>query len=263
LIDGKPPEQLREAMLLPCGDNMLVLMLIGANGDHPPSDEAGFNAYIRSLRTPYLAEVIAQCTPISAIHRSKRLWNRWRHFEQWQSELPGYLCLGDALVTFNPFHGQGMTVAAVSAGTLRDTLRKVGADPVRLPKAFYRENAKFVRQAWDVATIIDLGWPRTKGKRNLQWRLLALVLRQLCESIHEDALLKRYLGKLFHLLEPTSAALKPKVLWRFVYTITRRALFGPAVPRDYDPGSMLARAATSKSPTCCAQEAEPSAVPWQ
>jgi 2-polyprenyl-6-methoxyphenol hydroxylase-like FAD-dependent oxidoreductase len=244
LIDGKPPEQLREAMLLPCGDNVLVLMLIGANGDHPPGDEAGFNAYIRSLRTPYMAEVIAQCQPISPIHRSKRLWNRWRHFEHWQSELPGYLCLGDTLVTFNPFHGQGMTVAAVSAATLSDALSKVGPDPRQLPKTFYRDNAKFVRQAWDVATIIDLGWPRTQGKRNLQWRILALVLRQLCESIHEDAQLKRYLGKLFHLLEPSSVALKPRVLWRFLYTIVRRALFGPAVPRDYDPGFMLAHAAT-------------------
>jgi 2-polyprenyl-6-methoxyphenol hydroxylase-like FAD-dependent oxidoreductase len=254
LIDGKPPEQLREAMLLPCGDNKLVLMLIGANGDHPPGDEAGFNEYIRSLRTPYLAQVIAQCEPISEIHRSKRLWNRWRHFEHWQSELPGYLCLGDTLVTFNPFHGQGMTVAAVSAATLRDTLSKVGTDPIQLPKAFYRANAKFVRQAWDVATIIDLGWPRTQGKRGLQWRLLALVLRQLCESIHEDALLKRYLGRLFHLLEPSSVAMKPKVLWRFFYTIVRRALLGPAVPRDYDPGSMLAPVAKAAEPeTWCAR----------
>jgi 2-polyprenyl-6-methoxyphenol hydroxylase-like FAD-dependent oxidoreductase len=240
LIDAKVPDQPRCAMLLPCGDNRLVLMLIGMNGDYPPGDEAGYMEYIRSLPTPYLAHVISQCEPLSPIHRSKRLANRWRHFERWSSELPGFLCLGDALATFTPFHGQGMTVAAAAAQTLGQKLRELGPDPVRLPPAFYRANAKFVGEVWGMATTMDLGWPRTEGKRTLMWYLMTVILPVLCRSVHDDNLLKVYLGNVFHLTEHWSVALKPRILAQIIYSIVRRALFGPAVPRDYDPGLGLA-----------------------
>jgi hypothetical protein len=167
LIEGKPPDKLRGAMLLPCGGDMLVLMLIGVNGDHPPIDEEGHGAYMRSLRTPYLAQAIAMCEPVSPIHGAKPLFNRWRRMDRWQGELSGYLCIGDGLATFNPFHGQGMTAAAVAAGDLGRVLAKVGTCPARLPKAFYAESKKFIRDAWTVSTTIDLSGGHSRGSASL------------------------------------------------------------------------------------------------
>ncbi|HEX6245254.1 MAG TPA: hypothetical protein VFZ61_30235, partial [Polyangiales bacterium] len=171
----------------------------------------------------------------SPIHGYKGLWNRWRHFERWQAQLPGFLCMGDSLVAFNPYHGQGMTVAAVTAATLEQTLNKVGPDAQRLPPAFYRASSEFAAVAWDVATMFDFCWPTTQGQRPWKWHFLEPIAGEIARSIFEDAALKRALGKVFHLVEPTSVALRPRVLFRLIYSVLRRALWGPVVPHDFNP----------------------------
>jgi hypothetical protein len=89
--------------------------------------------------------------------------------------------------------------------------------------------------------MIDFCWPTTQGRRPLKWHFLEPIAGHIARSIYEDAALKRHLGKVFHLVEPASVALRPKVLLRLIYTVLRRALLGSAVPPGFNP--MLPRVA--------------------
>lgn len=69
---------------------------------------------------------------------------------------PRFVVLGDAMCTFNPIYGQGMTVAAAEALVLRDCLRR---GTQRLGRRFARRAAKVVDIPWDIAVGGDCASP--------------------------------------------------------------------------------------------------------
>jgi 2-polyprenyl-6-methoxyphenol hydroxylase-like FAD-dependent oxidoreductase len=74
----------------------------------------------------------------------------------------GLLVVGDAICSFNPIYGQGMTVAALEALVLRECLRRGQRD---LPQRFFRASAKQINAAWRTAVGSDLALPEVVGAR--------------------------------------------------------------------------------------------------
>ena len=99
------------------------MTLGGAGGDHPPTDEAGFLEFSRSLITPALYEAIKDAEPISPIYGYQRTANQLRHYERLARWPENFVALGDAACAFNPIYGQGMSVAAMGALALDEFLR--------------------------------------------------------------------------------------------------------------------------------------------
>ena len=74
----------------------------------------------------------------------------------------GLLVSGDAICSFNPIYGQGMTVSALQALALQDCLHK-GLD--NLAHRYFRATAKPISIAWRPSTASDLQFPETEGAR--------------------------------------------------------------------------------------------------
>lgn len=100
--------------------------------------------------------------------------NRWRHFES-PDRFPARLAVvGDAVASFNPVYGQGMSSAALHASCLSEYLRS--APDLDAPaRQFFDLQKVIVEAAWQTSTAGDaarLGRtkpPTTDGERRQAW----------------------------------------------------------------------------------------------
>jgi len=218
-VAARPPHNPRSAGLWEVERGLWLLTLIGTARHHPPQDEEGFLAFARALPDPLVGQAIAAAEPLSPIHGFRGLENRWRHYERMRPFPDGLVVLGDAFCTYNPTHGQGMTVAALGALALdRHLSRHLSRHRLRnrldgLGARVHKDLARITGPVWTLATSDDLRWPTTEGggpgpgMRLLhawQDRLMPLALRS-------PALVETFLG-VANLVRPPWALLHPRLL---------------------------------------------------
>ena len=150
--------------------------------------------------------------------------NRFRHFERWPERLDGFLAVGDAVCAFNPVYGQGMTTAAGAATLLAETLDRVGPTSPALPRTFFRAQARFLGDAWSLATGADFRFPGTTGARPALIGVFNRYLDALFNAAADDAALRRLVGEVLHMLRRPTALFAPSVLGRVARATLGRVL---------------------------------------
>jgi 2-polyprenyl-6-methoxyphenol hydroxylase-like FAD-dependent oxidoreductase len=168
MLTSRPPSMPRTGYLFPIEGGQWMVALMGAAGQHPPTDEEGHAAFVRSLSSPLIAEAIADAEPVTEIRGHRGTTNRQWHFERMPRWPDRFVVLGDAVCAFNPIYGQGMTTAAVGAETLdaclrKQRLRRPAGDLDGLARRFQRALARRNADAWMFSTGEDLRFPTTTG----------------------------------------------------------------------------------------------------
>jgi flavin-dependent dehydrogenase len=232
LLQSQPPGIPRTGYLFPVEGDRWMVSLMGAGGDYPPTDEAGFMAWARGLRSPILHEVMRDAEPLSPIYGHRGTDNRQWHFERMPRWPDGLVALGDAVCAFNPVYGQGMTVAARAAMVLDRCLheqagRQPGGGLAGLSRRVQRLVAKANAPAWMMATGEDLRYPTTEGARpDLQTRVMHRYLdRVLAAATHHPVVNQRFF-QVLSMLAPPSTLFHPQVL---LPALRRRREPAPAV----------------------------------
>jgi 2-polyprenyl-6-methoxyphenol hydroxylase-like FAD-dependent oxidoreductase len=128
LITANAPTETRGGVIMYIEQNRLIVTLSGYASDYPPTDEEGFLAFARTLRTPILHDLLSQSKPLTPISGYQRTENRWRRYDQLSRQPEGLIAIGDAVCAFNPVYGQGMTMSALGAMELDRALRQVQGD---------------------------------------------------------------------------------------------------------------------------------------
>lgn len=152
-IGNEPPRTTRGGALIQVDGGRWLVSLFGHLDDHPPTDEAGFLEFARSLRHPVLYDTIRDAEPAGPIHGYAHMANQRWHYEDLDRWPEGLLVLGDAACALNPVYAQGMSVAAMSAVTVRDHLRRVEGRPDCAE--IQRAVASTADRAWAVAVGAD------------------------------------------------------------------------------------------------------------
>jgi 2-polyprenyl-6-methoxyphenol hydroxylase-like FAD-dependent oxidoreductase len=154
------PARTRGGYVLLQEDERYLITLVGSARDYPPVDETGFLAFARTLPFPHIADALENGERLTPIRQWRRTANRLRHFEELDALPERFVCLGDAVCSFNPIYGQGMTVAGLGAMDLRDELRVAVATGLPagldgLPLRFQRRLAVTIEFPWTVACGAD------------------------------------------------------------------------------------------------------------
>ena len=178
--NGRPG---RSAMVLPIEGNRWMVSAGGTRGGEPPSDPQGFLEYIFSLPHPIVGRLVSGAEPLTDIAVSRSTSNVRRYFEKTAVWPERFLVLGDALATFNPAYGQGMSVAALGARDFFRALQQFGIAGPGLARRVLREAAGHVETAWSTAVATDVFYPDVKaGSPTLADRMTAAYARRLTRA---------------------------------------------------------------------------------
>jgi 2-polyprenyl-6-methoxyphenol hydroxylase-like FAD-dependent oxidoreductase len=188
----------------------------------PPTDEAGYLEFVATVAPPAVMAAIRAAEPLGELVTHAFPANRRRRYERLRRFPQGLLAVGDAIASFNPLYGQGMSVAALQALELRRCLQD-GTGP--LPRRFFRAAAKIVDQSWDLAVGGDLALPEVPGERPLALRLTNAYVERLLRVAEHDPVVAEAFNDVCDLLVPAQHVMQPRILWRVA-----RSRRGPGVP---------------------------------
>jgi 2-polyprenyl-6-methoxyphenol hydroxylase-like FAD-dependent oxidoreductase len=228
-IQAQPPEGTRGGLIVPIEGDRWLVTLSGRGSDAPPTDEQGFFAFARSLRSPVLYDAIKGAERVSPISGYRGTENRLRHFERMSRWPTGFVVLGDACCAFNPVYGQGMTTAALGAVTLGDSLHAFRGrfdnplSSVRLARDFQRRLARVIRTPWEMSTGEDYRYPTTVGGSPnwlTRWkhRYADRIVRL---STHDPKVHHAFL-RVMHMLRSPASLFHPRVLWSMLRHALRK-----------------------------------------
>lgn len=228
-VQAAPPQRVRTAIFCPIEGDRGILNLVGSVGDHPPTDEVGFLEFLRtSLPDSQLYDLIQSSEPLSPIRSFRGTENRSRHYEQLAQWPEGLLVLGDAVCSFNPTYGQGMTTSAIGALTLDECLREqrqlhTNGDLTGLGQRFQQRLAKVNELPWTLATTEDCRYPHAEGgKLDKVTQLFQWYIGRVLQLTTYNPQVRLAFMEVTQMLKSPSALFHPKV----VFQVLRQGLAG-------------------------------------
>ena len=204
------PQNRRGGVMLAQENDRWTVTLLSYFGNYAPSDLDGFRAYAHSLECPDIAHVLDQAEPIGEALTMRYPASVRQRYEDLTRFPQGYLTFGDAICSFNPIYGQGMTSAAMQAKALGECLQKPG----NLARNFFRKAAAVVDIPWGIAVGADLKIPETVGPRTAMVNFINWYVDKLHRAAHRDAELTIAFHKVANLLAPPPSLLTPRLAWR-------------------------------------------------
>lgn len=214
MVTAEGPDDKRSGMVFPVEGDRWIVTLGGINGDHPPLDEHGFLAFARSLPAPDVYNIITKTEPLSAITPHRFPSSLRRHYEKMATFPEGYLVLGDAVCSFNPIYGQGMTCAAMEAQALDDLLTRRSGNLHRVAREFFGRTAKIVDNPWQMAVGADFRFPGTEGKKGASVDFINAYVAKVHRATHHDPVVQKAFLKVMNLMQPPVSLFQPKVMVR-------------------------------------------------
>lgn len=196
-----------------------IFTAIGMAGHAAPTELTDMLAFVEDFTPPHVADALRDAEPLGDVARHRMPSSQWRRYDKMQRFPIGLLVFGDAICSFNPVYGQGMTVAALQAEALRKCLKHGTAG---LARRYFRASAKPISVAWQLAAGGDLNLPDVEGPRPLSVRIANRYVDRLQRTAESDVVVAEQFVKVTGLIHPPARLLHPKILLRVAFTNWRQ-----------------------------------------
>ena len=191
-------------------DGSYIVTLGGLLNGAPAKCDDAFHTFARGLPKSRIADALEGAEPVTDYQPAHFPYSRRHRFDRLARHPVGLLALGDAIASFNPMYGQGMSVAALEAVALRDLLHRGPVDP----KTYYKRAHRLEDVAWQISTGGDLRFDAVEGRRPPEMRLMNAYLDRLTGVARTDAVLAQAFLRVAGFIDPPESLFRPSVVRR-------------------------------------------------
>ncbi|WP_199733487.1 NAD(P)/FAD-dependent oxidoreductase [Micromonospora sp. BL4] len=187
-----------------------MAMMAGYGDNRPGRTAEDFVRRLREQFPPEFGEVAAN-EMLGDVQTYRHSDSRRRDFHALKRFPAGLVSVGDAVASFNPVYGQGMTAAALHAACLSLYLRS-GPD-LSVPARRYLDLQKVVVDAaWSTSTSADLALPNVDGPYPRGYRFSSWASRQIVTATVTDVATARRFNEVVSMREHPRSLATPRVL---------------------------------------------------
>ncbi|MHB9287452.1 FAD-dependent oxidoreductase [Halobacteriales archaeon Cl-PHB] len=212
IVRADPP-QTRGAFVFPVEGDRWMVTLHGIHGDHPPTDLADFAAFADTLPVPHVKRLVEthewMSDDVAHYPFPSSLRRRYEDLDRFPT---GLVVVGDAIASFNPLNGQGMSVAALDALQLHHALGEGSRET--LASRYFDRVEPVVDTAWRMAVGADHQFAATEGPKPRGTDLFARYLSRLIRKAHTDPKLSEAYGRVVVMERSPTSLLHPTIAWR-------------------------------------------------
>ena len=180
----------------------------------PPQSFADICDVADALLPPHLSGALRAGEPVGDMAFHKYPASRWRRYDKMDRFPAGVIPFGDAVVSFNPTYGQGMTMTSIQARNLQSVLKSGNAD---IAGELSRATKKTTWPVWTMNAIGDVALHNATADDAPWWYLVVgNLFDQFLSAAETDADLAEWFLRRFSLLDSLYMVPNAKTLGRTV-----------------------------------------------
>ncbi len=181
-------------------DGVWNVTTFGIAKAEPPQNFAQICDLVDEMLPGHFSTALRQGTPLGEMAFHKYPTSRWRRYDKLDRFPDGIFPFGDAVVSFNPTFGQGMTMTAIQAGNLRKVIDSGAPD---VAKRLAKATAKTTYPVWMMTVIGDLALHDATTTDEVPWwyKPVGGLFDQFLGAAETDPVLAEWFLRRFSLLD--------------------------------------------------------------
>ncbi|MER7888418.1 FAD-dependent oxidoreductase [Micromonospora sp. NPDC094482] len=209
-----------------------IMLVAGYDDDRPSRDVADFTARCREHYPQMFGDIAERGEMLGGVVTYHQADSRRRDFHRLDRLPAGLVAAGDAIASFNPVYGQGMTSATLHASCLSAYLRsgpKLHDEPAW---AYFDQVRVIVDAAWQISTSADIELPHVDGPYPRGYRVTKWFGDLVFRASLTDQVLSDRLSRVTTMVDHPATLSRPGTLLRALRLGLLRGRGAPTRPED-------------------------------
>lgn len=161
----------------------------GTGKVQPPQNFAEICELADHILPTHISAALRKGEPLGEMVFYKYPKSKWRRYDKMDHFPTGIIPFGDAVASFNPTFGQGMTMAAIQASNLRSVLESGDAD---IERRLSRATAKATRPVWTMTAVADFSMHNATGDARWWYKPVGALFDQFLGAAETDPVLAEW-----------------------------------------------------------------------
>jgi 2-polyprenyl-6-methoxyphenol hydroxylase-like FAD-dependent oxidoreductase len=214
IVAGASREQPLGLGMLGYEDGSWVITTFGVAKAEPPQSFSEMLRLAEKLLPDGLSAALEHAEPVGEVAFHRFPTSRWRRYDKLDRFPAGIVPFGDAVASFDPTFGQGMTMTSLQAGHLRRAL--ADGPSTELARNVNRATAKTTYPVWMMNAIGDFNFHHATGQAPWWYRPVGNLFDQFLGAAETDPILAEWFLRRFSLLDSLYMIPTPTLVGRAI-----------------------------------------------